>query len=351
MNNGILPVEVVFHPSWYNRHAGIVFDEDFFYNAERRVADERKMEQVLYEHFGEYGLGEDRDKDVPQIGAVHNAAGFLLSEMLGCEVEYFANSAPQVHCAHREDFDIDVDGAFETAAFKRLQKVVDELKKKYGYVCGDVNWGGVLNLALDLKGESIFMDMMLKPDECIVYFQKIAKVVERFFCYLMAETKTSSISVNRLVRLISEPVYVHSECSHTMISVDDYRKFLMPIDIEWSKKYIPYGIHYCGKDPHRYAECFSELPRLDFLDTGWGGDIAFIRKHLPNTFLNIRLDPVRLNNFSEEELRKAITDRVKAAENPHLTGVCCINMDDKTEDEKVKTIFRTVQELRKEYQK
>lgn len=349
MKNELLPVEIVFHPSWYNRHAGIIFDEDFFYNPQRRVSDERKMEQVLYEHFGEFGLGEDRNKDLPQIGAVHNAAGYLLSEMLGCEIEYFADSAPQVHCAHQEGLDIDVEGAFKSVAFGRLQTLVEQLKNKYGYVCGDVNWGGVLNLALDLKGESIFMDMMLNAEECKVYFKKIGQVIERFFCYVMGETRTSSISVNRLVRLIDEPVYVHSECSHTMISEEDYRTFLMPIDIEWSKKYQPYGIHYCGKDPHRFAPCYSELPHLDFLDTGWGGDIAFIREHLPNTFLNIRLNPVDLNSYSEEELRSIITDRVKASANPSLTGICCINMDDKTEDEKVKIIFRTVDELRKEY--
>ena len=42
-----LPVEVVFHPSWWNRHAGIVFDEDFFYDPRRRVADEQRMERSL----------------------------------------------------------------------------------------------------------------------------------------------------------------------------------------------------------------------------------------------------------------------------------------------------------------
>ena len=70
----------------------------------------------------------------------------------------------------------------------------------------------------------------------------------------------------------------------------------MPIDAKWSLKYRPYGIHYCGKDPHRHAVAYGELPYVDFFDLGWGGDIAMMRKHLPNTLLNLRLDPVRLNN-------------------------------------------------------
>ena len=32
--------------------------------------------------------------------------------------------------------------------------------------------------------------------------------------------------------------------------------------------------------------------------------------------------------------------------NPYLTGVCCINMDDKITDEKLTTIFETVETLR-----
>jgi hypothetical protein len=125
-----------------------------------------------------------------------------------------------------------------------------------------------------------------------------------------------------------------------------YEEFLLPIDLEWSKYFRPFGIHYCGKDPHRFAETFGKIDNLDFLDVGWGGDLKILRKHLPGTFLNIRLDPVNLNGYSEAELEKIITSLVEDSANPYLTGVCCINMDDKVEDNKVKTIFRTVAALR-----
>ena len=137
------------------------------------------------------------------------------------------------------------------------------MKARYGYVCGDINWGGVLNLAIDLKGENILMDMILEPEKTHAYFYSIARVVERFFSYIYSETKTTSISVNRVACLLEKPVYIHSECSHTMISEDDYRSFLLPIDMEWSEKYRPYGIHYCGKDPHRHAANFAEIPQIE----------------------------------------------------------------------------------------
>lgn len=341
-----LPVDIVFHPSWWNAHTGIVFDEDFFYNPSRRVEDERRMEQELYNRFGQYGLGADHDKDLPQIGAVHLAAGYLLSEMLGCSIEYSANSAPQVICAHQEGFEIDEEKAFQSKSFKKLQNLIEELKAKYGYVCGDINWGGVLNLAIDLKGESILMDMIMEPEKTKEYFAAIARVVERFFTYIYSETKTTSISVNRLARLLNGSLFLHSECSHTMISTEDYHDFLLPFDIDWSKKYRPYGIHYCGKDPHRHAENFAKVPHLDFLDLGWGGDVRALREALPNTFLNIRLNPVELNGYSHEELRQIIRTRVEQSKNPYLTGICCINMDDKVRDEQVCAIYDIAEECR-----
>ena len=348
IKNPLLPVDIVFHPSWWNKHTGITFDEDFFYHPVRRVEDERRMEKELNERFGEFGLGVDKDKNLPQIGAVHLAAGYLLSEMLGCKIEYAENAPPQVICAHREDFSISEEAAFQSAAFKKLLALIDALKTRYGFVCGDVNWGGVLNVAIDLKGENVLMDMALQPEECKSFLRKTANIIERFFTFIQSQTGTNSISVNRTVRHIEAPVYLHSECTHTMISEDDYRAFLMPIDAEWSLKYRPYGIHYCGKDPHRHAKAYGELPCLDFFDLGWGGDIAVIRKHLPATLLNLRLDPVHLNSYSHEEIEDFIRKGVSLSGNPYLTGVCCINMDAETDDEKVRTILRVVETLRKE---
>jgi hypothetical protein len=86
---------------------------------------------------------------------------------------------------------------------------------------------------------------------------------------------------------------------------------------------------------------------LDFLDVGWGGDIKKLRETLPNTFFNIRLSPVEIINQSNEEISETIIRLVRDSKNPYLTGICCINMDDQVSDDKITTIFRTVQELRK----
>lgn len=346
LGNDTLPVDTVLHPSWWHAHAGISFDEDFFYHPAKRVESERRMEAVLHERFGRYGLGADHNRDLPMIGAVHNAAGYLISEMFGCEVRYRAESPPDVVAANLGRLDIDPETPFRSAAFKRFERLRDALKTRHGYVLGDIGWAGVLNLALDLRGQELFLDMADAPEHVAAQFLKMASAIERFVACVESETGSSSISVNRNVRHFRQPVRLHSECSNTMISAEDYERFVLPVDAAWSERHRPFGIHHCGKDPHRFAASYAKVPHLDFLDVGWGGDVAAIRGHLPHTFLNIRLDPVGITHQTPEEIRATIFHLVGQSANPWLTGVCCINMDNTVTDAQVAAIFDAVHELR-----
>jgi len=346
---GMLPVDVVLHPSWWHRHEGITFDEDFFFHPARRVEDERRMEKALYERWGRYGLGEDHDKDVPWLGAVHLAAGYLTSGMLGCRIDYFEDAAPQVIPANVERPAIFPDAAFESPVYRRYERLLDELKTRHGYVKGDIGWGGVLNTALDLRGHAYLMDLIDTPETAARLAADLGAVIERFTEQMARATGTTSVSVNRNVRHIADPVFLHSECSNVMISAAMYERFFLPIDAEWSRRRRPFGIHHCGEDPHRFAASYAKLPYLDFLDVGWGGDVTLLRRHLPHTFLNIRLSPVEIVRQTPDEIRRTVRRLVRESGNPYLTGVCCINMDDQATDEQVAAIFEEVEQLRAEY--
>ena len=341
-----IPVEIVLAPEWWNANAGIVFDRDFFFHPAKRVETEQKMEKILYERWGEYGLGKHKDERRPEIGAIHLASGFMLSEMMGCKVEYREKNPPLVIPANREDLSINPDDAFKSDPFRKFTELTGKLKEKHGYLTGDVNWSGILNLGLDLRGDNMLTDIMIDPDNVREYFNAIAEVIDKFASFVQSETGTSSVSVNRTVRHAGKPVFLHSECSHTMISSDDYENILLEYDIRWSLHKRPFGIHYCGNDPHRHASSLAKIPHLDFLDLGWGGDVKLLREHLPDTFFNIRLNPVGINNQDVNEIRDTIIRLVKDSGDPYLTGVCCINMDDEIKDEKITAIFETVKELR-----
>ena len=348
LQNEMLPVDIVLAPAWWHQHEGMTFDEDFFFHPVKRVESEQRMEQAIYDRWGKFGLGVDRDHPLPVVGPVHLAAGFLLSEMLGCSVEYVADGPPLVHPANRQDLDLSPHTAFDSPAYQRWDILCDTLKKKYGDLTGDVNWSGILNLALDLRGQTLFLDMLDNPEDVSRFFGGIASVIEQFTNIVLQRTGSTSISVNRTVRWLPDPVHLHSECSLTMISTTDYERFLMPFDVRWNQQYSSFGIHYCGGDPHRFAELFGRLPRLDFLDVGWGGDIAHLRQALPNTFLNIRYSPVEITKQTPDQIRQTVRRLVQESANPRLTGVCCINMDQQVTEEQVTALLEEVATLREE---
>ncbi len=209
----LLPVEIVLAPDWWHAHAGIDFDQDFFFHPRRRVEVERKMEQVAYDRWGRFGQGGDRNRDLPLLGAVHLAAGFLLSEMLGCEVEYRADAPPQVHPRGLDRLAVDEAAAYTSPAFRRLERLAEQLTASHGYVAGDVNWGGILNLALDLRGQDLLLDLSDQPDRVRAFFVQISRVIERFVGFVESQTGSSSISVNRTVRHRPGAVLLHSECT------------------------------------------------------------------------------------------------------------------------------------------
>ena len=288
--------------------------------------------------------------DLPQIGPVHLAAGYIIAAMFGCRIEFFEDASPQVIPANLERLEVSREAPFASTAFRRYEALLESLKGRFGYVTGDVGWAGLLNTALDLRGQEFLMDLIDAPDEAARFVADLAAVIERFVRHMAQATGTTSISVNRTVRHIPQAVYLHSECSNVMISTKLYEQFFLPFDVEWSRRLRPYGIHHCGADPHRFAQSYAKVPDLDFLDVGWGGDVALLRRHLPRTFLNLRLSPVEIVKQTPEQIRQTVRTLVQQSDNPWLTGVCCINMDQQVTDEQVAAIFEEVKVLRGEYE-
>lgn len=344
----MLPVEIVYHPSWWYEHEGIIFDEDFFFHPKKRVESEQLMEKALFSRFGKYGLGKNWNRPMPEIGAIHLAAGYFLSEVMGCQVDFLPDGAPQVHSRDGSLEPINIDQIISHKHWKALTNLIETLNNTYGYLIGDIDWGGVLNLALDLRGNKIFLDFFDYPEEVDRFLRSIVQVIDYFTHYIESYTGSTSISVNRSILNIDKKIFLHSECAHTMISSTHYQDFLLNYDIEWSKTRRPFGIHYCGKDSDRFAKDFAQIPHLDFLDVGWGSDIGKLRQYLPNTFFNLRLDPTAIAGWSDEYLYETINRLVKESHNYELTGICCINMDKEVSEKKVQSLFEIVEYIRAE---
>jgi len=344
-----IPCEVVFHPDWWHKHAGISFGEDYFFDPETRMAAELKHRQVLFEKFGSVGLGEESSIEKPVMGPVHLAAGFVVSAALGCEIRFNDDNPPEVLPRNMSDDDVmalEVPDVANTWPMNKLLPLMDALEAKYGSVEGDINWQGLLNTALDLRGQSFMMDYYTNPDLVKRLLDVIYETTLETVNLIRKRTGTSSMAVNRVVGVVDPAISMHSNCSVTMISQDTYDEFHLPYELKLANALRPYGIHHCGNDMEKVAESYAKTDPM-LLDVGWGSDIALCREKLPNAILSLRIDPVQMNKWTPDDVEREVSRCIEAAGPRDQIAVCCINMDKSVPEENVFKLFETVEKHRK----
>ncbi|MEW5957291.1 MAG: uroporphyrinogen decarboxylase family protein [Chloroflexota bacterium] len=347
-----LPVEVVFHPHWWYKNYGLTFEWDFFYQPERRVAQEQRMRRLLYERFGDLGLGQKDAPRRPIIGPILLGSGYIIQEILGCEVNYQADGNPWVlprHLSEAETWALAVPEDIEqTPSMRHLLALMDSLEAEFGYLQGDVPLHSVVNVALDLRGQDYFIDLIEKPELVRHLHTVIARTIYEVGRRVKARTGHVALSINRTIASFNPGIFTIPNCSLQMISPRMYEQQLLEFDAWLGRQLPPPGFHHCGSNAHLFAPLYARAGAV-YLDVGWGSDIAACRAALPRAWLSLRLNPVNMLTATPAEAAAAVEKLLAAHPAPwDRVAVCCINMDYGTPDEAIRAMFQTVARYRGE---
>lgn len=343
-----IPVELVFNPNWWYQTAGISFDETFYFDPQTRIRNDVHMRRVLHERFGEIGLGEPDSQPRPIIGSQHVAGGFVIPALLGAEICFEKDAAPQPLPVH---MGVEQITAFEKPDFgntwpmNEFIRQMDTLEEEWGYIVGGMNTDGLLNAAYHFYGQGLFLDFYEAPDRVRRFLDIIGELIGDVALYIRQRTGDCSISVNRMVEHVDPQLFFHANCSVQMISPKSYHDMQLPTERRMAERIRPYGIHHCGDNLHKVAPVYAELP-LAMVDVGWGSDVTAVRKALPETFLNLRLNPVRMLQAGPQEIAADTRSLLEAAGPLDSVGVCCINMDYGTPDENIFAMYKVVEQFR-----
>jgi hypothetical protein len=197
----------------------------------------------------------------------------------------------------------------------------------------------VQNVALDLRGQQLFLDYYDNPGLVQRLFEVIAWTIVAVADYVRERTGTSSISLNRIVARVDPRLNLHCNCSVQMISKATYETFLLPYECWLAERLQPYGIHHCGDNLEHVVAAYAQVADLSFVDVGWGSDVAACRKALPDAVFSLRLNPARLRTQTPNQVRADVTRLLAEAGHPDRAAVCCVGMDASTPDENVRAIF------------
>lgn len=343
-----IPIELVFNPNWWYQTANISFDRSFYFDPETRIRNDVIMRRVLHERFGKMGLGDPDPQPRPIIGSQHVAGGFVIPALLGAEIQFEKDAAPQ---PLPMEMDIEQIEAFVKPDFRttwpmnEFVEQMDALEAEWGYVVGGMNTDGLLNAAYHFYGQDLFLDFYEAPDRVRRLLDIIGELIVDVALYLRQRTGDCSISVNRMVEHVDPQLFFHANCSVQMISPKSYRDIQLPTEKRMAERILPYGIHHCGDNLHKIAPVYAELP-LTMVDVGWGSDVAAVREALPDAFLNLRLNPVRMLQATPQEIAADTESLLKAAGPLESAGVCCINMDYGTPDDNIFAMYQVVERYR-----
>jgi len=344
-----LPVELVFNPNWWHQTAGICFDRSFYLDPQARIRNDVIMRRVLYQRYGELGLGEADPQPRPVIGSLYVAGGFVIPALLGAEISFAPDAAPQplpLHLKPEQIEQLEKPDFRQTWPMDELIAQMDVLESEWGCLIGDLNTDGLLNAAYHLYGADLFVDFYNAPQRVTHLLQQIAELIVDVAMYIRERTGSCSISVNRMVERIDPGLFLHANCSVPMISPRSYRTMQLPIEKQMAARLQPFGIHHCGDNLQRYASAYAEVSPA-FVDIGWGSDVAACREALPDAFFNLRLSPVRMLTCTPQEIA-ADTESLLCAAGPlEMAGVCCINMDYGTPDENLFAMYEVVERFRR----
>ncbi len=339
MNHPFLPFELVFNPNWWHQTAGISFDEDFYLDPATRVRNDVAMRRVLWQRYGDLGLGEADPQPRPVIGSLHVAGGFVIPALLGAEIRFAPDAAPQPLPRRLTAEQID---ALEKPDWRTLWPMdvllaqMDALEAEYGHVAGDLNTDGLLNAAYHFYGEDLFADFYLAPERVMRLLSLIGELI----------VDVALISVNRMVERVDRAIFLHANCSVQMISPASYRALHLPVEQAMARRIQPFGIHHCGSNLHKVAAAYAGLqPAL--VDVGWGSDVAAVAEALPETFLNLRLSPVRMLHNTPQDVAADAGYLLQAAGDLARAGLCCINMDYGTPDDNIWAVADVVERYRR----
>lgn len=332
-----IPLGVGFYPDWWFQGYGISFGREYYFDVDYRVEAQAKMQNALYERFGDLGMGEPNPEPKPLVtfGMV------MLPAVFGCDIVYDDGALPWAMPLNlsKESCDNLVKPDLPNVSpMKEMLAQIDHMKSKYGTVVGDINTTGVQNLALKLRGDELYIDYYEDPDFSRRLLRFCTECIIDLWQLIYPITGTGAVDVTPMA---DPTIYCVPNCTVEQISGDTYREFGLPYDNMLGEVCKPFGIHHCGSlDP--VAEHYAKVKNLVFVEAGFGTDFARARKLLgPEMAFNARISPVLMKNGAPDEVEAAVKDAIDQGAPLHNFSVDTVGLTHGVPDENVRIARKT----------
>lgn len=329
-----------FTPRWFAQRMKVDFSERWHHDPLYRFETLKEMRAYLQKHFPSISAFEEQKEDgIDYTCATLNGVegSKIILECYGQEIHYAPDDWPDVtnrDVLTREALEELIAKPFDpetNPAFVRLKSQMVEMKNRWGKVAGYLNSNqGILNTALSLRGQEIFLDMCDDPDFVLELFDHIFnttlvinKEVQRF-------QRESGFEIDQ---------YSSSNCVVNMISPAWYEEFVLPYDQKFSREFKHYGIHTCNWNATPYLESMRKVERMGYLDMGMNTDMRKARELFPDARRGVLYSPGKIG---EAPLSEVQADFEKIYSELGPCDIILADVDSTVGEERVKQVLEIV---------
>lgn len=336
-------LSIGFSPRWYHDRLEIDFSEQWHQDPLYRYTTLIRMKRYLHMKFPDIEnftphFENGVDLSCATLDGVYGA--MLISKIYGLTVHYFSDNWPSTdtsqHFSREQLEKLNPFQLEQNPAFQELMHQMDVIESKWGKISGYLNYQGVLNNALRLRGQEIFLDMYDHPMFVHRLFDHITDTMINVAHAVQKRQRDSGFSVN---------LFSCSNCVINMIAPEMYEEFILPCDIKISKEFEAFGIHTCNWNATSYIPQLSQIERMGYIDMGIETDLVRMKKSFPYARRAVLYSPVKAENAPMDEIEK---DFKKIAEELTPCDLVLADLETSISDEKVIKIIKLANNLAKE---
>lgn len=293
--------EIGFTPKWYHRALGVDFGKKYHTDPIYRKQMLERMREEVDRRFPGEGIGkmEEDGQAMDLLTGVYGAC--TIASMFGVPIRYDAEQWPTSE--HRELTDEEMNQLLpvnpgSNPFFLAILDQVDQIAATEGKVIGFINWQGVLNNAQRLRGQQLFMDMLIDPEMTLNLLECVTTTMIDAARMLQERQRATGFNYS---------FFTVSNCLVNMIQPELYQEYILPFDIRISEAFDALGIHNCAWNASPYLDDYSNIPRVRYLDMGLESDLVKARSLFPESRRSLMYTPMDLANKSMQEIERDLT--------------------------------------------
>lgn len=294
-----------FSEAWFHQNYGLTFGEKYYLDPVSRTEQDRESLRLLYDRFGQAGIGEKDPKPRPNLEICGHR---LISALFGCEIAYQDDQAPSVrHRSVSSEGDIAAIPRPDLATNRWAQEFQRQgaiLLDRYHTVDSSINHGGPINAASSILGSNALLYLSDAPAAMTEFLKLIADVCVESYDRLTVPFSPEMGAAREMFI---------GNCPVIMMSPQTYHQAVLPADQRLRSQVQRFGLHHCGV-MDRYLEDYKCLEPIEYIEVGWGTDLAAARRAFPNATFDLMINIYDLQNMPLFTIRETVANMLEQAQ-------------------------------------